>query len=81
MQYKLFSRNANELCFFLDSIFYDAPPGRYVADLFVNGVLVGHQRIKYDKGYMITSARSQQFNRSACADNSPSPQCPTTDCA
>lgn len=80
VQYKLFSRNGNELCFFLDSIFYDAPSGRYVADLYVNGALVGHQRIKYDKNSRIVSARSQQFGRNACADNNPSPQCPTADC-
>jgi hypothetical protein len=80
VQYNLFSRNGNELCFFLDSIFYDAPKGRYVADLFVNGVWAGCQRIRYDKGMHIQSARVQQFNRNACADNNPSPQCSTPDC-
>jgi len=80
VQYNLFSRNGNELCFFLDSLFYDAPKGRYVADLFVNGEWAGCQRLKYDKGFHIQSARSQQFNQAACADMDPSPQCPT-DCS
>lgn len=77
VQYKLFSRNGNELCFFLDSIFYDAPAGRYVADLFVNDVYTGSQRLKYSTGYRISSARTQQFNRQPCADNMPSPSCNT----
>jgi len=80
VQYKLFSRRGNELCFFLDSIFYAAPAGRYVADLYVNGLLAGHQRLKYSTGYRINSARTQDFNRKACADLNPSPECSTPDC-
>lgn len=81
VQYKLFSKSGSELCFFLDSTFYNAPDGRYVADLYVNGDLVSCVRLKYRSGLGISSARSQNFNRSACADNNPSPQCPTIDCA
>lgn len=77
VQYKLFSRSGNELCFFLDSIFYNAPDGRYVADLYVNGDLSGHLRIKYSKGYDIQSAKSQSFTRPACSDMNPAPACPT----
>lgn len=79
VQYNLFSRNGNELCFFLDSIFYNMPSGRYVADLYVNGELSGCLRLKYNKGYNIQSARAQQFVQPMCADMDPSPQCPT-DC-
>lgn len=79
VQYKLFSVNGNELCFFLDSIFYNAPEGRYVADLFVNGALTGYQRLKFSKSMYIKTARSQQFNRVSCSDMNPSPIC-STDC-
>lgn len=75
VQYSLFSKHQNELCFFLDSLFYVAPKGRYVADLFVNEVYCSSLRLNYKKGCRIQSFRSQQFVRNACDDMNPSPEC------
>lgn len=81
VQYSLFSKQQNQLCFFLDSLFYGAPKGRYVADLFVNEVYCSSLRLNYKRGCRIQSFSSQSFGRNPCADMEPSPACPTATCA
>ncbi len=80
VRYPLFSKKLNELCFFLDDLFYQAPRGRYVADLFINEAYCSSLRLQYNKSCHIESARAEQFNQNPCADLNPAPHCVTPDC-
>lgn len=75
VQYPLFEQKGNQLGFFLDDYFYNAPKGRYVADLFVNECHCGHQKLNYKKGCRIVGAKAVQFNQNPCADMTPAPDC------
>ena len=75
VQYPLFERKGNQLGFYLDDYFYNAPKGRYIADLFVNEQHCSHQRLKYDKGCRITSATAVQVTKPMCSDMTPAPSC------
>ena len=81
VKYPLFSKSGSELCFFLDSIFYNVPRGRYVADLFVNNVYCDSLRLKYDNSCRISASRAQKFTSNPCADANPAKECPTDSCA
>lgn len=81
VRYNLFSKSLNELCFYLDGIFFNAPSGRYVADLFIDDEYIDSQKIQYTAKTRIKSFRSQRASFSACADNNPAPECSTPDCA
>lgn len=81
VRYNLFSKLGSKLTFYLDHLFYDAPKGRYIADLYVNNSKCSFVRLNLNKECHITEVSSSQFNRNACVDLNPSPYCPTATCA
>jgi hypothetical protein len=75
VKYPLFDKSSNQLIFYLDSLFYKAYAGRYIADLFVNDEYCGSQRLLLEKKCRISKVSTQRFNRRACDDMNPSPEC------
>lgn len=75
VQYPLFTRKGNALTFYLDDYLYNAPKGRYVADLFVNEAHCSHVKLNLNKSCRVLQAKAVQFTQSPCTDMNPSPDC------
>lgn len=75
VKYPLFEQRQGSLVFYLDNLFYQAQPGRYVADLYINGSYCSSQKLQLSASCGIQSFSSKAFSRAPCADMNPSMEC------